>query len=242
MPDLTDPSSEPSKFLLSLSDESRSIAVDRIDGSNVPVLVCFGGLRHGLVGPPFEFMRHTEALGVHRVFVRDLEQCWYQKGLRQSGGDVPSAAQAIKHEIDALEPGRRVYVGTSSGAFAAIMFGVLTGADEMLAFGPQASLTRFRRRLSHDNRWPDEIKKARANCSDRRHIDLVRLLKSSAGHGRVSVHFGTSDIRDAAYAKRLAPLENVFVTPHVGGHEFVRELRDAGELTPILSAALHLEP
>jgi NAD(P)H-flavin reductase len=125
---------------------------------------------------------------VHRVFLRDLHQCWYQKGLPDYGADVPSSAAALKSVVDSLNPSRRVFIGTSSGAFAATLFGALTRADEVLACGPQPSIDRVTRRLCHDNRWPEEIDKARRSSVDRQHVNLVRLLSSTPDLRRISVH------------------------------------------------------
>ena len=122
-----------------MADRSRAVVVDRVEATEpLPVLVSFGGLANGTDDPPFEFVRQTGDLGVHRVFVRDLGQCWYQQGLPGAADGVLDAAAALTRVIDELGPSRRVFVGNSSGAFAAILFGVLAGADEVAAFGPLA--------------------------------------------------------------------------------------------------------
>jgi hypothetical protein len=235
----TGPWPEPPSFQEALADETCPLVLERLETTEpTPVLVCFGGLKGNLVVPPLEFMRNTQSLGVHRVFLRDLNQCWYQKGLPGYGPDVPSAAAALQSIVDSLNPSRRVFIGTSSGAFAATLFGALTGADEVLAFGPQSSIDRVTRRLCHDNRWPEAIAKARRSSVDRRHVNLVRLLSTTPDLGRISVHYGADDRRDAAYARRLANVTEVTVTCHPGDHTFVRQLRDAGELEPLLHDAL----
>lgn len=90
-----------------------------------------------MIGPPFEFLRLTEEMAVHRIFVRDLDQCWYQRGLPGIGTDVPQVAAALDVTLDKLGSSRRVFVGTSSGAFAAMLFGMLNRADAVLAFSPR---------------------------------------------------------------------------------------------------------
>ena len=148
------------------------------------------------------------------------------------------AAAALTAVLDGLSPSRRVFVGNSSGAFAAILYGVLAGADEVVAFGPQASITRFGRLRSHDRRWPAQIGKARRVAADRSHLDLVRLLGAKAHPGRITVHHGEMDPMDTRSASRLGAESGVEVATHPGGHLFIRKLRDAGELQPILEAAL----
>ena len=222
-----------------MADATRALVVDPAsEGTPAPVMVAFGGLANGTDDPPFEFVRQTGDLGVHRVFVRDLGQCWYQQGISGMGGDVVAAAAALSAVLDELSPSRRVFVGNSSGAFAAILYGVLASADEVVAFGPQASITRFGRLRSHDRRWPAQINPARRVAVDRSHLDLVRLLRTKAHPGRITVHHGEMDPMDTRSAARLGAVSGVGVTTHPGGHLFIRKLRDAGALQPILEAAL----
>ena len=223
-----------------MADRTRAVVVDRVEAIKpLPVLVSFGGLSNGTDDPPFEFVRQTGDLGVHRVFVRDLGQCWYQQGLPGTADGVVDAAAALTRVIDELGPSRRVFVGNSSGAFAAILFGVLAGADEVAAFGPLASVTRVGRLRSHDRRWPAQIRAARHAGADPSHLDLVRLLRSTPHPGRITVHYGSADPRDTRSARRLGAVPGVEVVSHPGGHLFIRKLRDAGTLQPILDSALH---
>ena len=240
---------DPSALDAALADPALAVVVDRAEGSYraegsdpPPVMVAFGGLSNGTDAPPYEFVRQTGALGVHRVFVRDLGQCWYQRGLPGAADGVDAAVAALAGVLDGLGPGRRVFVGNSSGAFAAVLLGVLGGADEMVAFGPLASVTRWSRLASRDRRWPAQVRAARRAASDRSHVDLERLLHAHPGHGPVTVHYGDLDPRDTRSALRLGRLPGVRAVAHPGGHLFIRKLRDAGELQPILEAALRPRP
>lgn len=226
-----------------LADPTRSLVVDRATGDGpFPVLVAFGGLANGTDRAPYEFVRQTGALGVHRVFVRDLGQCWYQEGLPGTADGVDAAVAVLGGVLDGLGGSRRVFVGNSSGAFAAVLFGVLGGADEMAAFGPLASLTRGSRLASRDRRWSGQIRKGRRVATDPSHLDLVRLLRSTGRTGSVSVHYGVQDPRDSRSARRLGRLPGVRTVGHPGGHLFIRKLRDAGTLLPILESAVRPDP
>jgi len=222
-----------------LADRTSALVVDRATGDGpLPVLVAFGGLANGADQAPYEFVRQTGALGVHRVFVRDLGQCWYQEGLPGTAGGVDAAVAALGDVLDGLGASRRVFVGNSSGAFAAVLFGVLGGADDIVAFGPLSSVTRWSRLVSRDRRWPAQIRRARQVATDRAHLDLVRLLRSTSRTGGVTIHYGVQDPRDGRSARRLGRLPGVRVVGHPGGHLFIRKLRDAGALLPILESAL----
>jgi hypothetical protein len=215
------------------------VAVDQVDAAGgAPVLVCFGGIAGGLLGPPFEFLRHTDGLTAHRVFLRDLDQCWYQMGLQSLGSDVPSSAVALSAVLDDLAPSRRVFLGTSSGALASVLFGVLTGADKIISLSPQTSLRMATRIRYQDRRWGPQIRKARAHSVDPLHLDLLALLRAYPDHGPVDIHFGRDDRLDTRHALRLDGERGVTLASHPGGHTFVRQLRDNGELRPILEDAL----
>jgi hypothetical protein len=212
----------------------------RRDG-HAPVLVCFGGLDGQDPGAPrFELQGLTARLPVHRVFVRDLEQCWYQRGLSGLGDDVDSAADGLRTLLEAVDGSPSVFVGTSSGGYAAILFGVLARADRIVALSPQASLRWRDRFRARDRRWPAQVRKARRSGTDRCHLDLVALLREHPDHPPVSVHFGERDPRDTRAAHALGRVDGVELIGHPGGHLFVRKLRDAGGLEPVLAAALGL--
>jgi hypothetical protein len=229
------------QFIAALEDSSVAIAVDpRPAGEQAPALVCFGGIAGGMIGPPFEFLRLTEALAVHRIFVRDLNQCWYQRGLSGVGADVRQVAAGLDAMLHELGASRRVFVGTSSGAFAAILFGVLARADAVIAFAPQASLALKVRLRYRDRRWPKEVKKARRTGVDPEHLDLVKLLGAHTDHGKITVHYGRDDRLDAAHAHLLHRRTGVDAVAHPGGHVFVRDLRDSGQLEPLLRRSLGL--
>jgi hypothetical protein len=194
----------PSEFRTALEDDSSPVALDRIETpEGAPILVCFGGIAGGLIGPPFEFLRLTDGLDCHRMFVRDLEQCWYQMGLQTFGSSVPTSAAALAAFLAELAPTRRVFLGTSSGAFAAVLFGVLTGADKVVAFAPQTSLRLGTRIRFNDHRWGPQIRKARAHCVDPQHLDLLAVLRSHPDHCPVEIHYGRNDRQDTQHALRM---------------------------------------
>lgn len=233
------PPSDPRALEAALAYPSRSLVVDRAPGTDAdPAMVAFGGLSNGTDAAPYEFVRQTGDLGIHRVFVRDLGQCWYQRGLPGTADGVAATATELTRVLDDLAPSRRVLVGNSSGAFAAVLFGVLCGADEVVAFGPLSSLSRWNRLASRDRRWSAQVRAARRAAVDRAHLDLERLLAAHPDHGRITIHYGELDPRDTRSAMRLARLPGIRVVGHPGGHLFIRKLRDAGALQPVLADAL----
>jgi hypothetical protein len=219
-----------------LEDPAVAVAIDE-RGAGSPVLVCFGGLWGGLSGPPFEFLRMTSGLDVTRVFIRDLEQAWYQRGISGLGRDVTASAEALGGLLDRLDGRPRVFAGTSAGGFGAMLFGSLIGADRVVAFSPQTTLRRASRLLLGDRRWPELVAEAQRAATHRRHLDLVRARRKGQ-RPDVTIFYGTSDRLDAAHATRMARSKGVRLAPREGGHEVARTLRDNGELMRVLTESL----
>ena len=233
-------------FAAAKDDPAWSVALDRHDSAPgdgpPPVLVWFATTDDGRDLAPDDLVRLTAGAAAHRVVVRDVDHCWYQRGLRGRSRDAVATVAVLTGLLDDLGPGRRVFVGSSSGAYAAVLFGVLCGADEVVAFAPAASLTRSGRLRARDRRWRRAVARARRSARHRGHLELVRLLDGRVHRTRIAVHHGEEDRSDARHAERLAGLPGVTVTSHAGGHEVLGWLDDRGEAVPLLEAALRPAP
>lgn len=74
-------------FREQLEDPRSPVALD-LEPDSRTLLVAFGGIRGGLGLPPFEFFRLTGELPVKKVYVRDLRQRWYHRGLPGIASDL----------------------------------------------------------------------------------------------------------------------------------------------------------
>src|SRR5207247_419307 len=100
-----------------------------------PTIVAFGGIGGGVGVPHYEFFRVLDGLRVNRVFVRDIDQRFYHRGVRGLG----VAFAEVGANLEALLPPRSetvVFVGSSAGGFAAIALGSLIGVDRVVAVAP----------------------------------------------------------------------------------------------------------
>jgi hypothetical protein len=187
-------------------------------------LLAFGGIKGGLGVPPYEFFRITEGLPARRLFVRDLDE---------------DAAAGIRDALTGIR--RTVAVGNSAGGFGAILLGTLAGVDEVHVFSPQTAIDRRHRVRWLDLRWPRQMFHVRrlAKISPN-HLDLRVLLEARSSVPRIHVHYCGTHGRDVAHARHLEGLPTVTLHEHPGrsGHRLVTELRDRGELQPMLRRAL----
>jgi pimeloyl-ACP methyl ester carboxylesterase len=214
-----------------------------LDRDGRTLLVAFGGLLNQIGEiPVFEFMSLVEAEdpAAKRLFLRDLHQVWYQRGVEGAGDTVPQVAEWLGALTSRTAAERVVMVGASAGGFAAILFGALAGATEVHAFGPQTFLDRPRRVRYRDFRFAPQIKALRADrAADRRFFDVRPSLAAAPEPPRVVIHFSSHDRLDVRHARRLERLPTVELRPYpFDDHNVVGKLRERGELPRLLDEIL----
>jgi hypothetical protein len=228
-------------FETQLSDDSRGVAHD-VDGRYETVVIAFGGILMGMGGvPPFEFFHQLGDAPAARAFVRDLDQAWYQLGVRGVGDDIMSSAEWLSSLCRQHHVQRVVCIGCSAGGFAAMVFGSLIGADVVHAFAAQTTIEPRQLRQLVDTRWDTHLKRMRRKLGKRQPIlDVRALLEESPNQPQVYVHWGTDDPRDTRHAVRMDGLDNVILVPHAGlGHaDLTRALRDRGDLRRLVIDSL----
>lgn len=230
-------------MLESVSDERpQSVLVDFSAASSVGV-VAFGGLKLGAMGlPPFEFFKVLDSVQTKRVFVRDLNQCWYQCGLEGVADDVAGTADYLRDLCCEAGIERTIFTGTSAGGYAALLFGSLLDADEVHAFSPQTFLSRRLRLRYRDFRWRGALHRMRSQVRARHaYLDLRPLLAmrpQSQPYPAIHIYYGVKEGGDVTQARRLSGLPGVTLHEFQRGHRLVRHLRDSGELERLLVDAV----
>ena len=230
-------------FEQALRDESLGIVADPTtpDGPPGTLLIAFGGLASRLDGiPPFEFLSALSGTAARRVFVRDLNQSWYQEGVRGVSTTLDATTATLRALVTESGAHRVVTLGVSAGGFAAIYFGVALEADFVLAFGPQTFTSGRLRRWHRDRRWSEEI--ARIDNLDPTTTcrDLKPIVGAQARERRtpIEIHYGRRSRVDRAHARRLRRFESVTLIEHDAGHNPAKALKDAGELDAVLRRAV----
>jgi hypothetical protein len=224
-----------------LSNASAGVVHD-VDGQHETVIIAFGGIWMGVGGlPPFEFFRQLGDVPADRAFVRDLDQSWYQLGVRGIGDDIRASAEWVSSLCRQHRVQRVVCIGCSAGAFAAMAFGSLIGADVIHAFAAQTTIDEEDLRELRDTRWDEHLKRMRKKLGKRQPVlDVRPLLASSASRPETYVHWGSAEPRDTRHALRLDGIPNVHLVPHeaLGHDDLTRALRDQGELHRVILESL----
>ncbi|MBM3674711.1 MAG: hypothetical protein FJW88_07090 [Actinobacteria bacterium] len=224
-----------------MQDQSIGLVVDPV-ASSERLVVAFGGIASMLDGvPPFEFLSALDSLSARVAFVRDLDQCWYQRGVRGVSETLEGTTAALCALVDESGCSRLVTLGTSAGGFAALYFGCRLAADAVLAFGPQTFTSHRLRWLYRDHRWGPEIANIdrldqTAVCRDL--LPVVRRSARSPHATKIEVHYGDRVRVDRVHARRLRRHSNVRLFAHDAGHNVAKVLRDQGELQAIMRRAL----
>ncbi len=192
--------------------------------------------------PGFEFRGLGARLGVHGLFLRDLDRCWYARGVVGVGPDLDAVARWVSAQRVRLRPSRTVLMGNSAGAYAALAVGALADADEVLAFVPRSGLS-DEVSAALDDRRLDAQRRA---AGPGRHPDLVPLLAREHARRpparyrtRYRVFHALDNPWDRAHAARLTGSAELVVSAYPrGDHQLVTVLRDCGELDLLVQAAL----
>lgn len=112
-----------------------------IINGNKNLIVCFGGLSLHFGGIlPFEFLNYLSVNYTNKCdlfFFIDENQCWYHKGIKGITNTIDETIDYLKKLITPYE--KVVFMGTSAGGYAAILFGSLCNVN-VISFIPQTIL------------------------------------------------------------------------------------------------------
>lgn len=227
------------EFESKLGDPEVPVAVDFSSESST-LLIAFAGLAGKIGMPVFEFSNLTRGLDVKRIFVRDPRLIWYHHGLPGIGDSI----EDIVSHIGMLAAGKgikkTVVVGNSMGGYAAILFGCLLDADEVLAFSPKTFINPYRRLICLDTgAWPHMWRLQRSRRARKDLFDLKAVLRSRKPNTSIHVHFSVRKIVDIVHALRIRKCPHVHLHLYgKGGHGLIRLLKNSGKLEQILRASL----
>lgn len=220
------------KFQDDLQNPELSYTME-ISGSKT-LLITFAGISGAVGLYPFEFFKITRGFDVDKIFIRDLEQSWYHKGMRGIGTSIEESAKYLRSIIKKNRYKKVVCLGNSMGGYAAILIGHLIKADTVLSFSPQTFLDAKNREKYKDNRWQEQIsnlpKKIKA-----KYLDLSKLPVSSNDKTKFNIYYSLDERIDVEHVNNIKDLKNVESFSYEnGGHQLVQFLKRSGDLYIIL--------
>ena len=220
---------------LSISENDFPVHIEKCNSDNL--LVCFGGLKHELGIPQFEFYNTIKDISCDKFFFRDFNQFWYQKGVSKELHSISTFCFFLKQEIEKGNYKKVSFIGNSMGGYAAILLGKILEIDEVISISPQTFIDRKIRISVNDNRWEKELKKIyQDNEVKKIHMDLKALFIDNNGNTVFNIYYSKECILDSFHAERLGVYKNVNLNPYnfSNHNNLVKILRDNGELKKII--------
>jgi len=117
--------------------------------NNQSLIISFGGmaLQFGLI-PPFEFHNFLNSIDIETdcYFYVDRKKNWYFSGIHGISKSIKATVQYLNKTITPYPKNNILFLGTSSGGYAALLFASLLGVPNVIAFNPQTNLTQLHKK------------------------------------------------------------------------------------------------
>lgn len=117
----------------------------KIINGKTKLIVCFGGMALLFGGIlPFEFLNYLSSIYTNEydlIFYVDKHQCWYHKGIEHITTNIEETVLYLNAIIKDGNYNKVIFMGTSAGGYAAILFGSLCdNVNNVISFKPQTIL------------------------------------------------------------------------------------------------------
>jgi len=185
--------------------------------------------------PGFTFVKTSQRLPVKRIFFTDIDQMWYMNGVRGIGDRISDVVDFLVEVIRVEKIERVIFAGDSAGGYAAILFGILTEADCILAFSPQTNLSHGKYTY-----FKERITKIRnENKLYNKYIILSNMMSKTHKNTHISVHYSKYHPRDHINAKELSGFQNVELVGYpMFTHTVPSALKSLGHLDSLFELTL----
>jgi hypothetical protein len=148
-----------------------------------------------------------------RYFYLDIHRSCYHKGIQDKSTNISETVEYLKHKVKKYK--QVIFIGLSSGGYAALLYGSLVGVSHVIAFFPQTIL-----RSPNINEQYRDISKY-INDTTNYHL-YGDLSKTNA-----------IDCHHISHCERIAHHANVYLTKKT--YINLKYMRDKGELYTILN-------
>jgi len=185
------------------------------------IFFIYTGVQGGMMMNPLDFLQNSGLSNQNVVLLRDTSQTWFLNGC---GDQISSSGELVAWLSGYLEGA--VYIkhhycmGSSMGAFPALVFGHMLKARAVWSFG--LSRTKVPILNSQGEPW-----------------NLETILSRWNGVTRYYLYFNESSAGDREAASRLEELPGVELCPQSGeGHLVLNYLRSTGKLSDVFPRSI----
>jgi len=214
--------------LAQLSYQQANFYLD-FKANNKTLLVCFSA-RHLGDRCRFHFLDLLWDINCKKLFVRDLQDAWYNKGLPGITQNIEETVDYLKTIISQQNVDKVVFLGSSSGGYAALLLGYLAEVDEIHAFGSQT-------KIPSNSEEAELLKGIEPNFFDLTKVYQSRSIKTAC-HLYFDDRF-SPDKNHAHYLKDTYPVELHGYSAGIG-HKIALWLNLQDMLKPIILNAIDI--
>jgi hypothetical protein len=190
----------------------------------------FQGFAMKIQMDPLAFLRETGLLDDNIVMLGDDQRLYYHGGINEEMPDVAgicSRLAAIREDLPHVQQVN--CLGSSAGAYAAILFGHYLKVDTVYAFAPQTLID------------PVQLQAATGRTDTWRipehHRDLAKVLADYNGTTSYKVFYSERSAQDRSFAERIAECGGVQLEPQPGrSHAVVVEMHKRGLLRGVIES------
>jgi len=187
-------------------NNQQSVCISRLVEMSNQMVFLYQGVQGQLFLPPLDFIRLSGAASRNIAMFRDFSRSYFHGPIHPDWPDIDTTiANQRKILADCGRPMELFCVGTSSGAYCAMLFGHYLQADIVYAFGAQTVV---------------EPKILNGTVIDMppAHQDLALLLSDWNGRTRYKMYYSRDCEPDRVAAERIAHCPGVELIPLRGSN------------------------
>ncbi len=151
--------------------------------------------------------------GLNVVYLHDKKRLFYCNGLPELGDTLDATLDSLRRRLAIYGNVRLSTFGSSAGGFGALLYGILLGADRVLALSPPVTTLRDVSHRLNDYRARALLKRLELRLGDGVR-DIRQILERHTGPvPRIDLVYGADNKIDHAHATHLADLPGVHLYP-----------------------------
>ena len=177
-----------------------------------------------------------------KLFIREINPSYFLCGLKNSTKNLQETIDLIKKLTSVKNYRKKVSIGSSSGGFAAILYGQLLNFSKVIAFNPQTVLSIEKETVVKDNYFQVDLCKSlrNRNKSDNFYQNCLNLKNLIPFNSKVDIHFSGLSIIDKSYAKFIEHENCKLIEYQSSSHLLALQLKENEQLKSIIKENLCL--
>lgn len=200
------------------------------------MLIVFTGHRTDIGVATLDFFNIVGDMPVNKMFQADPKRHWYHDGIRGVGSEIKEDSEALRALCEKQHFKSIVTIGNSAGAYTAILFGVLIGAKNVLAFSPHTRIKKMND--AHNPALLEQMLLSNPRSSgffrDLRHV--IQQCNIDTKINIIYPKYNRLDHRHASYINDLAPVKSIGLPTMF--HNLIKVLKEMGRLKQLIESAV----